>query len=108
MPVTPLIIIVGIEDDNLTRAVDQIHQAGDYDVQVNVALSSADLVLFADFLYDVKVKQVGALNEDPQAWRGVTWGLVESFKVWQLQQGYAIGSINGRLSTVRTFARLAA
>lgn len=43
-----------------------------------------------------------------QTWAGVTWGLVQAFKAWQLQQGYAIGSINGRLSTVRTYAELAA
>ena len=33
---------------------------------------------------------------------------VEAFRNWQLQQGYAIDSINGRLSTVRTFAKIAA
>jgi hypothetical protein len=42
------------------------------------------------------------LYDNPQAWRGVTWRIVEAFKAWQLQQGYAIGSIDGRLSTVRT------
>ena len=59
------------------------------------------------FLQEAGVPAAG-LYEEARAWRGVTWGLVEAFKVWQLQQGYAIGSINGRLSTVRTFARLAA
>ncbi len=67
----------------------------------------ADLALFESFLNGTGVPAAG-LFEDPQAWTGVTWGLVEAFKVWQLQRGYAIGSINGRLSTVRTYARLAA
>ena len=67
----------------------------------------ADLALFEFFLQEAGVPAAG-LYEDARSWRGVTWGLVESFKVWQLQQGYAISSINGRLSTVRTFARLAA
>jgi integrase len=48
------------------------------------------------------------LYENPQAWCGITWGIVEAFRNWQLQQGYAIGSINGRLSTVRTYAKIAA
>lgn len=67
----------------------------------------ADLALFEFFLQEAGVPAAG-LYEEARSWRGVTWGLVESFKVWQLQQGYAISSINGRLSTVRTFARLAA
>jgi hypothetical protein len=37
----------------------------------------------------------------------VTWGIVEGFIKWQLQQGYSIGSINVRLSTVKTYCRLA-
>src|SRR5919106_624347 len=67
----------------------------------------ADLALFETFLQSAGVPAAG-LYEDPHAWSGVTWGLVEGFKLWQLKQGYAIGSINGRLSTVRTFAKLAA
>lgn len=67
----------------------------------------ADLALFETFLNSAGVPAAG-LYDHPQAWSGVTWGLVEAFKVWMLQKGYAIGSINGRLSTVRTYAKLAA
>jgi integrase len=67
----------------------------------------ADLALFETFLNSAGVPAAG-LYDDPQAWSGVTWGLVEAFKVWMLQEGYAIGSINGRLSTVRTYTKLAA
>lgn len=67
----------------------------------------ADLALFETFLRSAGVPAAG-LFADPHTWSGVTWGLVEAFKAWQLQQGYAIGSINGRLSTVRTYAKLAA
>src|SRR5215212_12020320 len=67
----------------------------------------ADLALFETFLQSAGVPAIG-LYDNPHAWRGITWGIVEGFKVWQLSQGYAIGSINGRLSTVRTFAKLAA
>ena len=67
----------------------------------------ADLALFEEYLQSAGVPAMG-LYDNPAAWRGITWGLVEGFKVWMLQQGYAIGSINGRLSTVRTYARIAA
>ena len=67
----------------------------------------ADLALFESFLQSVSVPATG-LYDNPGAWRGITWGIVEGFKTWMLQQGYAIASINGRLSTVRTYAKIAA
>lgn len=66
----------------------------------------SDLDLFEAFLRSVSIPAAG-MFDNPQAWHGVTWGIVESFKAWQLQKGYAIASINGRLSTVRTYAELA-
>jgi integrase len=65
----------------------------------------ADLALFAHFLKILDVKS-GNLALDPQAWQEITWGLVEAFIKWQLQEGYAIQSINVHLSTVKTYARL--
>ena len=62
----------------------------------------ADLALFETFLRSAGVPAMG-LYENPQAWRGITWGIVQAFRNWMLQQAYAIGSINGRLSTVRTY-----
>lgn len=66
----------------------------------------ASLARFADYLsaagYDA-----GDLQNDPDAWQGVTWGLVEGFRNWMLGQGDAIASINARLSTVKTYAALA-
>jgi integrase len=47
------------------------------------------------------------LADDPTAWAGVTWGLVSLFQRWLLRGGYAIGTVNGHLSTVKTYARLA-
>jgi integrase len=38
----------------------------------------------------------------------VTWGLVEGFTRWLLLQGYSVSSVNVRLSTVKTYSRLAA
>ena len=67
----------------------------------------ADVDLFETFLQSAGIPAAG-LYGDPQAWRGVTWGVVEGFKIWMLNQGYAIASINSRLSTVRSYAELAA
>jgi integrase len=66
----------------------------------------ADLMLFREFLAMVSL-QTGDLTNDPPAWRPITWGLVESFVKWQLNQGYAIQSINVHLSTIKTYSRLA-
>lgn len=47
-------------------------------------------------------------QESPEAWRGVSWGLVEAFVQWLLGEGYAVSTINSRLSAVRVYVRLAA
>ena len=67
---------------------------------------SADLFLFADFLASVGI-QTDELMDAADEWAAVTWGLVKAFVEWMLQEGYALGSVNVRLSTVRTYARLA-
>lgn len=69
-----------------------------------------DLELFAEYLLDVGIMpEDGAdFQTSPLAWRGVTWGLVEGFVQWLLRQGYAISSVNARLSTVKVYAQLAA
>lgn len=68
-----------------------------------------DLALFADYLGAFGHTVEGtALATDPACWHGITWGLVEGFVKWQLQQAYAIGSVNRRLSTVKKYATLAA
>lgn len=66
----------------------------------------ADLACFASYLQAAGI-ETGDLASEPAAWRGLTWGMVAGFVEWQLQQGYAIGSINIRLSTVKTYAKLA-
>ena len=66
----------------------------------------ADLALFHEFLELVNLR-TGDLAQDPRAWRPLTWGLVEAFVKWQLNEGYAVKSINVRLSTVKTYARMA-
>jgi integrase len=65
------------------------------------------LRLFREYLSDCGLEDTGDLAADPLAWRGVTWGLVQGFVRWQLQRGYAVSSINVRLSTIRTYCSLA-
>ena len=68
----------------------------------------ADLRLFADFLARAGVQVNGdTLQEQAHLWRGITWGIIEAYKQWMLGEGYAVGSVNVRLSTIRTYARLA-
>jgi len=71
----------------------------------------ADLALFAEFLAVAGIPAAPTaedLYSTPDAWRGVTWGLVEAWRNWSLQQGYSVGSVNVRLSTVKQYAKLAA
>jgi len=66
-----------------------------------------DLARFAEFLAAAGIPG-GDLAGDPEAWRGVTWGIVEAFRNWMIDQGDAINSVNARLSTVKAYAKLAA
>ena len=92
-------------NEHAERNVFARHEAGKS--PETVRRNRADVALFENYLRAVGVPASG-LYDNPDAWRGVTWGLVEAFKLWQLKQGYAIGSINVRLSTVRMFSELAA
>ena len=47
-------------------------------------------------------------QSEPAAWQGVSWGLVEGFVKWLLNQGYSISSVNNRLASIRVYVRLAA
>jgi integrase len=66
-----------------------------------------DYALFARYLLDVAGIETGDLSADPDAWAGVSWGLVEGFRKWMLDAGYAIGTVNVNLSAVKSYAKLA-
>jgi integrase len=66
-----------------------------------------DLELFEAFLAEVGAPTTG-LVDDLALWTEISSGLVKAFVNWQLAKGYRIGSINVRLSTVKTYAQLAA
>jgi len=67
---------------------------------------TAGLVLFMRYLAGVDATP-DDLATYPQSWEGITWGLVAGFVKWQLLKGYAVSSVNVRLSTIKTYARLA-
>lgn len=113
-----------LSDDHTTQAM---HQAGqianryaaqsafaDYTSRKahnTVMAQFADLAQFCEFLASAGI--VGApsaekLQTEPSVWRGVSWGIIDAFVKWQLDQGHAISSINRRLSTVKTYSKLAA
>jgi integrase len=65
-----------------------------------------DLLTFTRFLHSVGV-QAGDFYQDLNAWHGISAGLLEAFIEWQKLQGYAIGSMNVRLATVKAYCHLA-
>jgi integrase len=80
---------------------------------------SFELTTFADFLdaagslgggirrFARDVGDFPASDPDPAAWSGVTWGIVAAFVCWLLDTGYAVGTVNVHLATVRRYAQLA-
>lgn len=67
----------------------------------------ADIALFEQYLAEAGAPTSG-LFEQIERWDGVTWGLIEGFKEWQLQHGYAIRSVGVRLATVKRYTEIAA
>jgi site-specific recombinase XerC len=66
----------------------------------------AALKIFADFMRSASIA-VPDLYSDPLAWQGITWGLVQGFQKWLLQQGYSMKTINDRVSIVKVYMSLA-
>lgn len=85
-----------------------------YDNQPFIAAAPFALLFLADYqrwmdvyAHSDRTLKPGNFETDPEAWRGITWGLLEGFVRWQLQADYAVGSVNVRLATVKGYARLA-
>lgn len=66
----------------------------------------ADLRLFERYLKEAGL-YVCDLYTSPECWRGMTWGIVAGFVQWQLKAGYAVGSVNVRLATIKRYCALA-
>lgn len=67
----------------------------------------ADLNLFAQFLSNASPVTNEELSQRPEAWRGVTWGLVEAFVKGLIRENYAVASVNRALSSVKKYCALA-
>lgn len=69
----------------------------------------ANMETFAEYLAMVSiVRTADQLLSEPAAWQGITFGLVEGFRNWMLRDGYAVSTVNHKLSTVKVYAKLAA
>ncbi len=73
-----------------------------------------DLACFSTFLWVKKgiYRSAEDLYRSPEAWRGITHGLLSEFKNWMYyeqpeEKGFAPGSVRVRLSTVRKYCELA-
>jgi len=93
-------------------AVDHALRAGSFEryqkrkSRNTVRAQKAHLAIFETYLSEVGVPLQG-LFTSPASWSRITFGLVENFVEWQLRKGYAIKSVNDRLSTVKRYAALA-
>jgi integrase len=68
-----------------------------------------DIALFCKY---IKSKNIIINKEEllanPIAWSDIAHGIIDSFAKWMVKEGFAIGSVNIRLSTVKTYFNLAA
>lgn len=73
-----------------------------------------DLACYKLYLDDVYPEATGwpasveDLMSNPATWVNMTHGLIEGFVQWMLRDGYAMGTINMRLYTIRAYFTLAA
>lgn len=75
-----------------------------------ITAQDGDLRTFAEFLNSVRgmpACDAADLGTSPACWQGLTWGIVEAYVKWMLLQGFAVGSVNRKLSTVKVYAKLA-
>src|SRR6266568_1407323 len=104
-------------DDDLARAglaadhASQTDAFADYHAEQtdNTRAAQKDaLKCFSTYLAAASIKrQASDLYQDAEAWRGMSAGLLKGFRTWLLEEGYAIGTLNQRLATLRQYCRLA-
>lgn len=71
-----------------------------------------DLGTFIEYLVDVQfyaetTGHADQLYHDAEAWANITYGVIAAFVRWMLARGYAVGTVNLKLSTVKQYAKLA-
>jgi integrase len=66
------------------------------------------LQLFSIFLATGQaIRRAEDLYIDPEAWRGITAGLLKLFRTWLLDHGYSLTTLKQRLSIIRQYCILA-
>lgn len=67
-----------------------------------------DLRSFSAFLASFGVpRSAEALAETPEAWRGMTYGVLVAFRQVLEEKGEAVGTIKGRIATIHQYCKLA-
>src|SRR5712692_4714589 len=107
----------GRYDDDLARAGQVADHASRTDTFAQYHAEQTDntraaqkdaLKCFSTYLAQAGIeRQAEDLYQDADAWRGMSAGLLKGFRTWLLEQGYAIGTLNHRLSIIRQYCRLA-
>lgn len=93
-----------VADANARRRVFAVYQ--ERRAEETLRQQQRNLTLFRQWLAEVATDP-GDLFAGPEAWPGLTWGLVADFVRWQLNQGYAVSTVNARLATIKRYAALA-
>lgn len=97
---------------NRAAAVSVFERYHEEQAAATVKRHAQSLGSFGEFLttaageFGIEVETLDFQN-DPSAWAPISWGLVQGFKTWMLNRGYAVGTINKRLDAVRIYARMA-
>jgi integrase len=110
----PVVIAQSLEQAGLVaNVVAAQHIFDDYRVRKSgssLRAHLADLQSFVAYLEaaGVDCPTAEALHHQPEAWQGVTHGLLRGFVAWLLGQGLALASVNRKLSTVKVYVGLAA
>ncbi|MBN1564647.1 MAG: site-specific integrase [Anaerolineae bacterium] len=89
-------------DNTIRRQAGDLGRFADYLWQISDEMGEG----MADFAEDVRDFPLLGTAPDVRVWQGITWGLIEGFRNWMVKQGDAVGSINVRLSTVKTYSKL--
>jgi len=69
-----------------------------------------DLECFAQYMAAVGVTNApnaAAMQGSSDAWAGISSGLILGFREWLMRRGYAVGTVNRRLATVKKYAEMA-
>ena len=93
--------------DQVSAVADRLSAAAAFDEyraarpQSTLNRQAGELRRFADYLR-AKHVDVGELATDPKAWNGITFGLVNGFKLAMLADGFAVDTVNVTLAMIRT------